>query len=109
MNTISKEYYLLNKIVERINKIKGNKEAKKDSINYYTESKDRLKNLSKNDIDNFDFEAEVKRNQQKYIELKKVEKLERHAYSPELNKLWFKDGTFKKVPGCTTIRKAVGL
>lgn len=109
MEVISKKDYLLNKIVERINKIKGNKEAKKDSINYYTENKDRLKDLSKVDIDNFDFEAEVKRNQEKYKELKKVVRLERHAYAPELNKIWYKDGTFKAVPGCETIKKAVGL
>lgn len=109
MKVISKQDYLLNKIVERINKIKGNKESKKDSLQYYKENKSKLEKLSKNDIDSFNFEAEVKRNQQKYRELKKVDKLERHAYAPELNKLWFKDGTFKKAPGCETIYKAVGL
>ena len=109
MKVISKQNYLYNKIVERINSIKGNKHGKNDRLEYYKANKSRLENLSKNDIDSFDFISEVKRYQAKYDELKKVDKLERHAYAPELNKLWFKDGTFKIAPGCTTIYKAVGL
>ena len=38
--------------------------------------------------------------------MKKVKFLERHLYAPELNKLWYNDNTYKKVPQCTTIEEA---
>ena len=38
---------------------------------------------------------------------KKVERLERHAYAPEMNTLHFKDGSSKRAPQCTTIAAAV--
>lgn len=38
--------------------------------------------------------------------MKKVKFLERHFYAPELNKLWYNDNTYKKVPQCTTIEEA---
>ena len=106
---ITKQDYLLTYIVKEINKAKGSKEAKQNRINYYTTNKQKLENFCLTKLKDFDFIAEVKRTNEKFKELKKVERLERHAYAPELNKLWYKDGTFKSVPSKTTIEEAVGL
>ena len=38
--------------------------------------------------------------------MKKIYGLERHKYAPELNKLWYTDDTFDRVPGCVTIDEA---
>ena len=38
--------------------------------------------------------------------MKEVYGIERHKYAPELNKLWYTDDTFDRVPGCTTIDEA---
>ena len=38
--------------------------------------------------------------------MKQVYGIERHKYAPELNKLWYTDNTFDRVPGCTTINEA---
>ena len=38
--------------------------------------------------------------------MKQVYGLERHKYAPELNKLWYTDNTFDRVPSCTTIEEA---
>ena len=38
--------------------------------------------------------------------MKNIHGLERHKYAPELNKLWYTDETFDRVPGCTTIEEA---
>ena len=38
--------------------------------------------------------------------MKKVYGLERHKYAPELNKLWYTNETFDRVPGCVTIEEA---
>ena len=38
--------------------------------------------------------------------MKKIFGIERHKYAPELNKLWYTDDTFDKVPGCVTIDEA---
>ncbi len=38
--------------------------------------------------------------------MKEVHKLERHLYAPELNKLWYTDGTYDRVPGCRTFENA---
>lgn len=65
MKVISKEDYLYNKIVERINSIKGNEDGKNDRLNYYKENKHRLKDLCLVDIHNFNFEREVKLYQDK--------------------------------------------
>jgi|GEM_PF-6407293 len=72
MNTISKQDYLYNKIVERINKIVGNKHGKNDRLEYYKANKHRLDNLCLVDIHNFNFEREVELYQDKYDELKKT-------------------------------------
>ena len=38
--------------------------------------------------------------------MKEVYGIERHKYAPELNKLWYTDNTYDRVPGCTTIDEA---
>ena len=38
--------------------------------------------------------------------MKQIYGIERHKYAPELNKLWYTDNTFDRVPGCTTIDEA---
>ena len=38
--------------------------------------------------------------------MKTIYGIERHKYAPELNKLWYTDDTFDKVPGCVTIDEA---
>ena len=38
--------------------------------------------------------------------MKKIYGLERHTYAPELNKLWYTDETFDRVPSCVTIEEA---
>ena len=38
--------------------------------------------------------------------MKNIYGLERHKYAPELNKLWYTDDTYDRVPGCTTIQEA---
>lgn len=105
----TKTDYLLAYIVKEINKAKVLKVAKQNRIEYYTTNKNKLESFCLTKLKDFDFIAEVKRTNEKFKELKKVERLERHMYAPELNKLWYKDGTFKNVPGILTIEKAVGL
>ena len=38
--------------------------------------------------------------------MKEIHALERHKSAPELNKLWYTDETFDRVPGCITIDEA---
>ena len=38
--------------------------------------------------------------------MKKIMGLERHRYAPEMNKLWYTDGTYDSVPQCTTLEQA---
>jgi len=101
--------YLLEHVIKRINSVKGCKEAKQDRIAYYTKYAYKLEQIDKQVINDYNFKYEVEQYQKRYDELKKVEKLVRHAYAPELNKLWYKDGTSRSVPGKQTILEAVGL
>jgi hypothetical protein len=39
--------------------------------------------------------------------MKTIHGLERHRYAPELNKLWYTDETFDRVPSCVTIDEAI--
>ena len=104
-----KQEFLLEHIIKRINNVKGCEDAKQNRIAYYTKHAYKLESLNKQVINDFNFKLEVEMYQKRYDELKKVEKLERHKYAPELNKLWYKDGTFKSVPSKQTILEAVGL
>jgi len=38
--------------------------------------------------------------------MKNIYAIERHKYAPELNKLWYTDNTYDRVPSCTTIEEA---
>ena len=38
--------------------------------------------------------------------MKNIYGLERHKYAPELNKLWYTDDTYDRVPGCVSIDEA---
>ena len=38
--------------------------------------------------------------------MKTIYGIERHKYAPELNKLWYTDNTFDRVPNCVTIDEA---
>jgi len=38
--------------------------------------------------------------------MKKIVGLERHAYAPEMNKLWYTDNTYASAPQCTTLEEA---
>jgi len=42
----------------------------------------------------------------KIFTMKKIVGLERHGYAPELNKLWYTDGTYDSVPQCDTFEEA---
>ncbi len=66
---MSKENYLLEKIVERIERIKGNEDGKKNRLAYYKENKHKLKDLCLQDIHNFNLENEVRLYQAKYDKL----------------------------------------
>jgi hypothetical protein len=37
---------------------------------------------------------------------KMIRCLERHAYAPEMNKLWFEDGTYVTMPQCVDLDEA---
>lgn len=106
---ITKIDYLLAYIIKQINKAKASKEAKQNRIEYYTTNKSKLESFCLMQLKDFNFIAEVERTNEKFKELKKVKMLERHAYAPELNKIWYKDGTFKSTPYKLTIKEAIGL
>jgi len=38
--------------------------------------------------------------------MKKIVGLERHRYAPEMNKLWYTDETYDRVPSCVTLDEA---
>ena len=103
---MNKKEYLYNCIVERISAIKGMNEGKKNRLEYYKTNIDKLESLSKQDLNNFNFEHEVKRID---LKLKKIDKLEIHVYAPELNKLHLKDGSYIKASGKITINDCLQL
>ena len=57
--------------------------------------------------------AVMKITKEKLAKVKRIKKnvfrLERHAFAPELNTLWFKDGKKATVKGCTTIEEAIDM
>lgn len=106
MKATNKKEYLYKCIVDRINAIKGMNEGKKNRLDYYRTNIDKLENLNKQHLNNFNFEHEVKRID---IKLKRIDKLEIHAFAPELNKLHLKDGTCIKASGKITINECLEL
>lgn len=89
------------------------KKAKKDRIDFYTATADKLGNISDEQIKKFSFISEVLRMAEDLekahfapILLDKVTKLETHQNAPELNILHFKDKHIK-TPQAKTIAEAI--
>lgn len=88
--------------------------AKKERIKYYSDNIDRLINVSEEQLTKHNFSVEVLNASQMILKrnllpklLKKVYRLERHQYAPELNKLHFTNNEFVKVPQRKTIEDAL--
>jgi hypothetical protein len=107
-------------IQTKINAIKQNtrfiKLAKAKRIEYYSDHVSELEGLHVDTIEKHNFLAEILEaalNIEKlyYFEKNKyklISGLERHAYAPELNKIYFRNNTIEiKVPKCNTIEEAV--
>lgn len=107
----------LNYIIQELNRVnKYNKfviEAVNERKKFYSNSLDKLENIPFEKIKNFSFISEALRKAEDLEKLNfapkildKVIKLETHQYSPELNKLHFKNH-FVQVPQVTTIAEAI--
>ena len=90
------------------------KETKKEVLDFYLSNIDKINSLKQSTFDNYSFLSEVlqkceRKEKRSFTDkiYKKVIKLERHAYAPEMNKLHFKKDIFIKVPKCTNIESAV--
>jgi hypothetical protein len=105
-------------ISKSISSVPGNAKhilkAKKERLQYYNENIERLINVSEEQLKNHNFTNEVLNASQMILKrnllpklLKKVYRLERHAYAPEMNKLHFKNNEFVKVPQRKTIEDAL--
>ena len=89
-------------------------ECIKERINFYSSNIDKLDNISEENIKKHAFVSEVlslseDKEKKSYIKrlTNKVNRLERHLYAPELNKLHFKDGKSVNTPQRTTIEEAI--
>ena len=109
--------FKLNYIIKELDKIKPfnkyMKQAVKERKEYYLETAHMLENVTEQQIEKFCFLAEVLREAEKLEKLNfapklldKVTKLETHEYSPEQNKLHFKD-KYISVPQAKTIAEAI--
>jgi hypothetical protein len=95
---------------------KNIKKAKIEKIEFYKNKTDQLNTFSSEQIIKHNFEAEILNASltiqkldyfQKY-KYKLIEKLERHEFSPEQNKLYFRKGEiFIKVPYKNSIENAI--
>lgn len=105
-------------ITKSINSIPGTAKhiatAKKERIQYYSDNIDRLINVSEEQLTKHNFQIEVLNASQMILKrnllpklLKKVYRLERHQYAPEMNKLHFTNNEFVKVPQRKTIEDAL--
>lgn len=107
-------------IKNKINAIKENSRfiqlAKGKRIEYYSEHEAELEGLPLDKVDKHDFRAEIfeaaSNIEKKYYfekyKYKFITGLERHAYAPELNTIYFRNNTIEvKVPRCNTIADAV--
>ena len=105
-------------IIEKINQVdesnKFIKQAKKAKIQAYSKAIDKVNEIDIEIIKNHNFESEVlglsifleKQDFfKKHLE-KKIEKLERHLYSPEQNKLHFTNGKTLNASQQTSIESA---
>jgi hypothetical protein len=107
-------------IQTKINAIKQNtrfvKLAKAKRLEYYTENASNVEDLSPRAIEEYNFLAEIletalnieKLDYFKKHKYKLISGLERHAYAPELNKIYFRNNTIEiAVPKCNTIDDAI--
>jgi len=107
-------------IQTKISSIKENtrfvKLAKAERLEYYTENSNKLENLPVGKIEKYDFKSEIfytalnleKIDYFKKHKYKLISGLERHAYAPELNKIYFRNNKIEiAVPTCNTIEEAV--
>ena len=104
----------INSISKNFTSSKYLEKAKKQRIEFYTNSLDMVNTLSTELIEKHNFKIEILDS----IELiektelffkkiyPKIDKLEIHKYSPEQNKLIFKNNSILKIPGIDTIEKA---
>jgi hypothetical protein len=104
----------------KINSIKENtrfiKLAKSKRLEYYLEHASLVNDLSPKAIEKYNFKAEIletalnieKLDYFKKHKYKLISGLERHAYAPELNKIYFRNNTIEiAVPKCGTIDDAI--
>ena len=104
------------KVTEMIRAVKASGkfvEESKDALieHYSVKNRDKLEKLELDKILNHNFKDEVSTGALRLRKLsvlrKKVTKLERHAYAPELNKLHFKSGKTFFVKGITEMEDAL--
>ena len=115
LESTQKINYILNEIKSVKNYSDHFKKAKQFKTDFYLENIDKLKNLSLDKIKKHSFTSEVLSygemlEKQVFIPkfYKKVVKLEKHTYAPEMNKLHFKN-SFISVPGKTNIEDALSV
>jgi hypothetical protein len=90
--------------------------AKAKRLEYYTENASKVEDLSPRAVEEYDFKTEIfytalnieKLDYFKKHKYKLISGLERHAYAPELNKIYFRNNTIEiAVPKCDTIDDAI--
>lgn len=85
--------------------------AKRELIAFYVDNSDKVESMDYAKIEAYDFSSNVKQKARElnvYAKLEgKVVGLERHAYAPELNKLYFVNGKTYTVAGKTDIDSAI--
>lgn len=112
----------LNIVTDLINSVKNTNKfiikAKKEKIKFY---KDRANDIEKMDIEKIkshDFKVEIlnaaitieKLNYFSRYKYKLIDKLEKHEYSPEQNKIYFRNmKSYIKIPNITSIEKAISF
>ena len=95
---------------------KNIKEAKEQKIKFYKNKIEQLNTFNSEQIKTHNFKAEIlnaaltikKLNYFEKYKYKLIDKLERHEFSPEQNKLYFRNSEiYIKVPYKTEIEKAI--
>jgi hypothetical protein len=110
----------VNLITQKISSIKNSnryiKEAKKEKINFYSDRIKDLENMEIETIEKHNFLIEIinasliieKLNYFSRYKYKLIDKLEKHEYSPEQNKIYFRNmKSYIKIPNINTIEKAI--
>jgi hypothetical protein len=107
-------------ITEKINSIKNTNKfiikAKKEKLQFYFNRIDDINNMDFNKIEKHDFKAEIlsasinikKLDYFSKYKYKFIDKLEIHEFSPELNKIYFRNmNLYIKIPNITSIETAI--